>query len=450
MKKINRTTLIVLMVSLLLLGFTSIFGVLMIRQSQTTINLLIRNRMLDVTNAAAAMLDGDVLGSLTAEDADTPEYQQCLATLRKFQDNIDLSYIYAIKQLEDGSFVFSLDPDPENPADFGEAFTSDTEALWGASRGVPGADDFALEDEWGRSYSSYSPVFGSDGSVKGIVGVDFDADWIDQQIARETRIILISSVVSLAMGVLITLLITASTRRRLAELNREIGSISADVGALMQEIRLPEELRPDMAVLKEEEMSDDELTAIRQQLAITRRNLHEYIDYLHSQSYLDVLTGIGNRTSYLNQVKRLDSEIQQNSADFSLIIMDVNDLKGINDTYGHEEGDRILIEAGRAIRTVFGADRVFRIGGDEFAALPESVDNQGLSALIEQLQEEISEANAQSPRPEVPLEISCGAAIFDPGTDACFRDVFERADKEMYREKAKYYETHGDRRRSRT
>ena len=449
MKKINRTTLIVLLVSLLLLGFTSIFGALMVWQSRRTINVLIRSRMLDVTNAAAAMLDGDVLGSLTAEDTDTPEYQQCLATLRKFQDNIDLSYIYAIKQLEDGSFVFSIDPDPDNPAEFGETFTAATEALWGASRGTAGADDVALEDEWGRSYSSYSPVFGSDGSVKGIVGVDFDADWIDEQISRETRIILISSVVSLVMGVLITLLITASTRRRLAELNREIDSISADVGALMQEIRLPEELRPDMAVLKEEELSDDELTAIRQQLAITRRNLHEYIDYLHSQSYLDVLTGIGNRTSYLNQVKRLESEIQQGCAAFSLVIMDVNNLKGINDTYGHEEGDRILIEAGRAIRTVFGAERVFRIGGDEFAALPMCTEMAQIQAFIEQLQAVIARANEKTPGMAA-LALSCGTAVYDPGRDRSFREVFERADRNMYREKAEYYETHEDRRRSRT
>jgi diguanylate cyclase (GGDEF)-like protein len=450
-KKLNSTVWIVLMVSLLLLGFTSIFGALMIWRSQTAIGELLHDRMLDVSNAAAAVLDGDVLGNLTAEDADTPEYQSCLATLRAFQESIDLNYIYGIKQLDDGSFVFSIDPDPEDPAEFGSPFTAETAALRGASLGVPGADDVALEDEWGRAYSSYSPVFGSDGTVKGIVGVDFDADWVDEQIAAQTRIILISSLVSLVMGVLITLMITDRYRRRLAELSREMGVISEDAESLMQDIRLPEELRPDTATLAEEEVSDDQLTAIKQRLDISRRNLRRYISYLHSLSYTDVLTGIGNRNSYTGRVKELDAEIKKGCAAFSLIILDVNSLKAINDTYGHDEGDRVLVAAGRALRSRFGAERVYRIGGDEFAALPDCADPAQMPELVEQLQAAVAWENSNAgPEAKARLEVSCGTAVYAPGVDSSFADVFRRADQLMYQEKAAYYATHGDRRKAYT
>ena len=445
-KKLNSTVWIVLMVSLLLLGFTSIFGALMIWRSQAAINELISSRMLDISNSAADLIDGDVLGSLRAEDADTPEYQQCLAILRAFQDNIDLRYIYGIMELEDGSFAFTVDPAPD-PGEFGAPVVS-TEALRTAFSGTPAADEVPYEDEWGRFYSAYSPVYNSAGEIVGAIGVDFDADWYDAQLRAQARIILISSVVSLVIGIVITLLITDRYRRRLTELNREMGVISGDVESLMAEIRLPEELRPDTATLAEEEISDDQLTAIRQRLEISRRNLLRYISYLHAQSYMDVLTGIGNRNAYLDRVGQLDDEIKKGGAAFSLIIMDVNSLKAINDTFGHEEGDRILIAAGRALRTVFGADRVYRIGGDEFAVLPDTTDPRQLRDRMDSFRAEVEQINAQAPDAPARLEISCGTAIYDALDDCSFSDVFQRADLLLYEEKAAYYATHDNRRKA--
>ena len=446
-RKINSTVWIVLIVSLMLLGFTSIFGAVMVWRSQAAISELIQNRMLDISNSAADLIDGDVLGSLTAEDADTPEYQSCLRILRVFQENIDLSYIYGVMELEDGSFAFTIDPDPDDPGEFGSPVVS-TEALRTAFSGTPAMDAVPYEDEWGRFYSAYTPVYSSAGEIVGVIAVDFDADWYDAQLWAETRIILISSLVSLVMGVVITLLITAQIRRRLTEVNREIGVISEDVESLMQEIHLPEELRPDTATLAEEELSPDQLTAIRQRLEISRRNLRRYISYLHSQTYLDVLTGIGNRNAYLDKVKPLDGEIKKGAAAFSLLILDVNSLKAINDTYGHEEGDRVLVTAGRALRSLFGSDCVFRIGGDEFAALPECTDPAQLRDVIEQLRAAVKWANDTAPEAKARLEISCGAAVFDPNTDHSFADVFRRADQLMYQEKAAYYASHGDRRKA--
>ena len=447
-KKLNSTVWIVIMVSLLLLGFTSIFGALMIWRSQAAISELIQNRMLDISNSAADLIDGDVLGSLTAEDVNTPEYQSCLSFLRVFQENIDLSYIYGVMELEDGSYAFTIDPDPDDPGEFGSPVAS-TEALGIAFSGTPAVDKVPYEDEWGRFYSAYSPVYNSAGEIVGVIAVDFDADWYDAQLWAEARIILISSLVSLVMGVVITLLITDRYRRRLAELNHEMGVISEDAESLMQDIRLPEELRPDTATLAEEEVSDDQLTAIRQRLEISRRNLRRYISYLHSQSYTDVLTGIGNRNAYTDRVRELDSEIEKGGAAFSLVILDVNSLKAINDTYGHEEGDRVLVAAGRALRSVFGNDRVFRIGGDEFAALPDCADPAQMPELLEALQAAIAWANSNAaPEAKARLEASCGSAVYEPGVDSSFADVFRRADQLLYQEKAAYYAAHGDRRKA--
>ena len=92
-KKLTLTTQIIGLVSILLLVATIILAFLLANQSKTAMKTLMDGRMLDMANTAAAMLDGDVLKSLKAEDKGTPGYQKINDTLACFQDNIELKYI---------------------------------------------------------------------------------------------------------------------------------------------------------------------------------------------------------------------------------------------------------------------------------------------------------------------------------------------------------------------
>ena len=161
-------------------------GFVLIRNSQHAIREQIESRMLDVSNTAAAMLDGDLLRTLQAEDANTPEFRAIHNTLLRFEQNIELAYIYCVRALDDGSFVFTIDPDPESPGAFGDHIPY-TEALYNASLGTPGVDKEPYVDQWGRFYSAYSPVFDSNGQVAGIVAADFTADWYDRRLEDEIR-----------------------------------------------------------------------------------------------------------------------------------------------------------------------------------------------------------------------------------------------------------------------
>ena len=95
----------------------------------------IDQRMLDISNTAAYMLNGDELKLLKKEDEGTESYNRALDTLRAFQDNIQLDYIYGIRQMPDGSFTFTIDPTVEDPGEFGSPIVS-TEALRSAANGV--------------------------------------------------------------------------------------------------------------------------------------------------------------------------------------------------------------------------------------------------------------------------------------------------------------------------
>ena len=85
-------------------------GFLLTRQSGGALTALMHTRMLDVSNTAAAMLDGDALARLTPADEGTPDYEAVMRTLGVFQDSIALQYIYCVRDMGDGTFTFGLDP----------------------------------------------------------------------------------------------------------------------------------------------------------------------------------------------------------------------------------------------------------------------------------------------------------------------------------------------------
>ena len=176
MKKIDRATKYTLIICLVLVVFNIVFAVVISIVASKATRTQINERMLDISNTAAAMLDGDDLEKLTKDDYGTPEYDKVMKTLSYFQENIELDYIYCIMQVGDKKFVFGVDPTVEDPGEFGSPIVY-TDALYHASKGVADVDDAPYTDEWGTFYSAYSPVFDSDGNVAGIVAVDFDSEW---------------------------------------------------------------------------------------------------------------------------------------------------------------------------------------------------------------------------------------------------------------------------------
>lgn len=149
--------------------------------------------------------------------------------------------------------------------------------------------------------------------------------------------------------------------------------------------------------------------------------------------YTDTMTRIGNKTAYAEAVDVLAKKIEdKENCKFIVIVADINGLKAINDTYGHEYGD-LLIQNGAAIlKKVWRKHTVYRIGGDEFViicpyALKETVENEIIS-----LEESINDFNIQNDNKAMYLEMAVGMAIYDSEVDKEYMDVFRRADSAMY------------------
>lgn len=227
----DNTLLLVGLALAVLLAANALLGFMLTGQSRSAMKVLIQNRMLDISKTAADMLDGDKLKALKAEDKGKPDYQQVNDTLAYFQNNIDLKYIYCVQYIGNKQFVFSVDPTIEDPGEFGSPVVY-TDALYQASLGQSAVDEEPYTDEWGSFYSAYSPVLGSDDKVAGIVAVDFDAEWYDNELAKQTRTIAFCLAISTGLCILLVLVATRSLRSRLRDMTKNLSDLSHDLSEL--------------------------------------------------------------------------------------------------------------------------------------------------------------------------------------------------------------------------
>ena len=265
-----------ILMSVLLLAVNLIVGHILINYSRSAMKTLINNRMLDISKSAADMINGDVLERLKKEDKDTPEYQQINNFLAVFQRNIDLKYIYCIRDLGNKNFVFSVDP-AVDPGEFGTPVVY-TDALYKASLGESAVDENPYSDAWGRFYSAYSPIFNSKGKVAGIVAVDFAASWYEDQIANQARVIYISSLIAVFLAIIVVIVTTGKFRKQISVINSDIKEVVDDVEDLTHEIN------PNSETKQIEFKSTDGVSELGQHIRHIKDELHQYIQDLRTQA----------------------------------------------------------------------------------------------------------------------------------------------------------------------
>ena len=148
------------------------------------------------------------------------------------------------------------------------------------------------------------------------------------------------------------------------------------------------------------------------------------------EATIDSLTHVKNRHAYRLAEEELNRQIQASCApDFAVVVLDVNDLKKVNDTSGHEAGDELLRSACKVICEIFKHSPVFRIGGDEFAVISKENDYACMEQLIERVAAHNLEAQCSGG-----VVIACGMSKFEG--DESVSAVFERADQSMYENKS--------------
>lgn len=241
---------------------------------------------------------------------------------------------------------------------------------------------------------------------------------IDQSKNRLLLQILISLLIIAPLSVLVTVLITRRIIRPLKELNTAAKKIAEG----------------DLSISLTKQ-TKDEVGTLADSFQQTVHHLQKYINYINSMAYRDALTGVKNKAAYQEAERRLEDQMRQGHPEFAVVVLDINDLKCVNDNFGHDFGDMLIIDACRLICKSFSHSPVYRIGGDEFAVILEGSDYDNYMHLLENLQSSIAEYNKNNQQNH-PLSIARGIAVYNSGTDLVFSNVFKRADDAMYQNKA--------------
>jgi diguanylate cyclase (GGDEF)-like protein len=143
---------------------------------------------------------------------------------------------------------------------------------------------------------------------------------------------------------------------------------------------------------------------------------------------IDSLTGVKNKYSFFEKEKEIEEKIEHNPGiDFGIVVFDVNGLKFVNDTYGHEAGDRWIRNACKLICDIYQHSPVYRIGGDEFVVCLENTDYENREELLREFNIQIEHNKSVGK-----VVIAAGQATYHSVDDFSVRKVFDRADRRMY------------------
>ncbi len=363
--------------------------------------------------------------------------------------NSDIKFIYVYKVAADGfHVVFDLDTaavEGDNPGDvveFEEALMPYVDDLL-AGRPIP---PIITDDEYGYLLTLYKPLYDVNGNCQCYAAVDLSMNVLSDY-ARTFVIKLIALFVGcfifiFAIGLAFVENNIVLPVNTMAYCARNFSYDSEE--ARERNIERMKSLR-----IK----TGDEIENLYSALIRTTENLLNYFRYLQrakgqvadmqvkvsamdKKAHIDSLTGVKNKTSYVEAIEQLDKKIAAGNAAFCIVMVDVNYLKRVNDTYGHERGNEYLVNACRLVCGVFGKEHVYRVGGDEFVVLIEGDKVSLCKYFVAQFKVEMNHklSNEMLALWEK-VSAAIGVAFYEVGKDKTADEVFKRADKEMYANK---------------
>jgi two-component system, cell cycle response regulator len=152
-------------------------------------------------------------------------------------------------------------------------------------------------------------------------------------------------------------------------------------------------------------------------------------------SLLDDLTGLYNRRGFYSIASQYLKLAERARREMLLFFADLDGLKQINDSFGHQEGDRALQTIAEVLRETFrSSDIISRVGGDEFMVLAIEASNEGIASIASRLVENIQKHNNQ--RPDYQLSLSFGLALYDYEDQMDLEELISHADRALYQQKS--------------
>lgn len=365
--------------------------------------------------------------------------------LRKIQDVNKVNCIYLIyyDQISESSIYIADAAHEDNcPPGCFDPFYEDDYALADApDKGI--APVVTNTDAYSWIVTTGMPIYDNNGVIVAYANVDISMNDIASQqwmlILIVFGVILVLIIVFSLIGVHIVNRFMIKPIKKLTETSMQY--YSADSAVVRQRFsELDIHTGDEIETLAEAmaKMEDDLDIHIHNLLETTRElaTANTRAEELSEISKLDALTNAQNKRAYDLKARQLNEAIKNDSAAFGIVMIDLNNLKTTNDTFGHEKGDISIKTLCRVLYTVFENSPVFRVGGDEFTVILEGKDHEHADALLRSLRIKLTAIQDNKDlTPWERISAAVGYADYNPGSDPDVDSVFQRADQIMYENK---------------
>ena len=295
-------------------------------------------------------------------------------------------------------------------------------------------------DEFGWLMTTAAPLYDMNFHVIGFAEISIDMNSVVHMMHTSTRnmAILILMIILVIGGIIIIMVERAVVRPINMLSDASIRYYSKDSKQSSERIKFS-----DLDI-----HTGDEIETLAQSMAFMEKDIEDYISSLtetkdqlnttREYAYYDALTGVRNKRAYNDTLEGLRIGMINGDTDYGIAVIDLNDLKYYNDTFGHEKGDIAIRTICSMICNTFKHSPVFRYGGDEFAVILKGSDLAGADDLIAMLRENMEMICSDDERPPwLRVRAAIGYAVCDPTLDSDPETVFKRADNEMYENKKK-------------
>ena len=460
-----KTVILIILFALLLSSVATLVSSQAIRQ---IVDTSYRSRATDIANTLAVTLDVEKVARLkneimkifqateekvTSDDwgspafdaytarflhlEETEDFQSIRQQIRRIQDVNDVDCMYiSMVDIPTEYFIYLVDgayEDPCPPGCLDPLYPENRDLLVDPSIGFP--PYITDTEQYGWLVTAGIPVYDGEGTPVCYAMVDISMDIIRGQ---QTRFILVHSGVLAVLTLIVSILSIWAINRSVIRPINLLSSAAAHYNA-----RTDENSELDNLPI----ISKDEIQSLYSSIRQMTQDIQGYIDSLKfttqelkqtqiiasemdKLAHKDALTGVGSKLAYDQKAKELTEEMRQGTARFGIVMVDMNDLKKMNDTYGHEHGNDAIRKTCSLICETFVHSPVYRFGGDEFVVVVKDRDYDHIEERVNEFNEALRQTGGE---PWETVNAAIGYALYD-GEDTV-EDVFRKADHIMYEHK---------------
>ena len=416
-----------------------------------------RSNIKDILYFTRSQIDTDDLAECIRLGVKSEKYNQLQNFMDALKDNVDVHFLYIIRPLNKkpennvmdiiaAMSTYEKEYAPDNRVSLngltGPAYSVDSVSKYLKAAETSEISFFVSDFVKGSSYLDYTgalPLYTSTGKYIGLLCADIDIATMKGVVYSAILQNILSVVVlGLIFILLFIIWINANIVNPIHKLENVVTRFAyqhegkENVDSIVLE-------NPDIHTGNEIESLSDSIVKMSKDMhdyAVNAIEVESRIRELSELANKDTLTSVRNKTAYDNYEESMNEKIAGGFTEFAVAMVDLNFLKKINDTYGHERGNDYIKLSCSVICHIFTHSPVFRIGGDEFVIILKGEDFKNREALYKEVLDVFKTTSGNmNVEPWQRLSVSIGIADFDANSDKNMKDVMNRADNNMYEHK---------------